>query len=310
MAGVILFGLTVSVFTPHRTTLSTVHRSGFIATQPMAPDPSQPVGPGLAPPSAGDPANPAAEADKTPPKPMTPAQRHALSLIPFYIVAVALIFTMFMVSIFYCLGAMFNERRDRSILFWKSLPIPDLTTVAAKLIVPMAILPVVTFTITVGTQLIMLLIGVLDLSLHAKTTELATSIPLGEMSLVLLYGLVTLTLWWAPVYGWLLLVSGWAKRAPFLWAILPPLAVAVAEKLAFNTTYVGSVIQSRLTGSYEEAFRPFERGAVKAGMVPILGLAQIAAGKFLSSPGLWIGLVVAAGLIAATVWLRREREPI
>lgn len=310
VAAVIVFGLTVAVFAPHRTTLSTVHRTSFIAAESVAGSSSATVSaPGL-PPPVGEELSAKAQVAKAPSKPMTPAQRHALSLIPFYIVAASLTFTMFMVSIFYCLGAMFNERRDRSILFWKSLPVPDLTTVAAKLIVPMAILPVVTFTITVGTQLIMLLIGVLDLSLHGKDTSLATSVPLGEMSLVLLYALATLTLWWAPVYGWLLLVSGWAKRAPFLWAVLPPLAVALAEKLAFDTTYVGSVIQSRLMGSYEEAFRPLERGAVKAGTVPVFGLDQIDAGKFLSSPGVWIGLVVAGGLIAATVWLRREREPI
>ena len=56
-----------------------------------------------------------------------------------------------------------------------------------------------------------------------------------NVALVLVYGLVTMTLWYAPLYGWLLLVSAWAKRAPFLWAVLPPLALALLEKIALNT---------------------------------------------------------------------------
>lgn len=288
VAGVIIFGITIAVFAPHHTTMSTVHRSTFFSSQSGAPaqEPSPSVTPAPAP---ADEVVQTAVVKKVPPPPLTPAQRRALTIMPFNIVAVAMIFTMFMVGIFYCLGAMYGERRDRSILFWKSLPVPDRTTVLAKLVVPMAILPLVTFVVTVGTQVVMLLIGMADLAAHGKTAEVATTIPLGEMSLVLLYGLTTLTLWWAPVYGWLLLVSGWAKRAPFLWAVLPPLAVAIAEKLAFDTTYVGSVIQSRLMGSYEEAFKPIARSAVKAGMVPTISLAQVDAGGFLSAPGLWVG---------------------
>ena len=304
VAAVIIFGLTVAVFAPHRTSLSTVHRTSVIVAQSVAKNPSAGSTPAVAAPPSGTPTVATETVSKTP---LTPAQRRALTIMPFNIVAVAMIVTMFLVSIFYCLGAMFNERRDRSILFWKSLPVPDLTTVLAKLIVPMAILPLVTVVVTVGTQLTMLLIG---LATHGRDPDVAVSIPLGEMTLVLLYGLATLTLWWAPVYAWLLLVSGWAKRAPFLWAVLPPIAVAVAEKLAFNTTYVGAVIQSRLTGSFTEAFAPFDKAGVRAGALPTISLAQIDAGKFLSAPGLWVGLIVAAALLALTVWLRREREPI
>jgi ABC-2 type transport system permease protein len=124
---------------------------------------------------------------------------------------------------------------------------------------------------------------------------------------VVAYGMVTATLWWAPLYAWFLLVSGWAKRAPFLWAVLPPLGLAVAEKIAMNTTFIGGVIQSRLTGSFGAAFRDQH---LPPNTMPKLGIAQIDVAKFVSAPGLWIGLLVAAGLIAATVWMRRRREPI
>ena len=58
---------------------------------------------------------------------------------------------------FYCLDALYGERRDRSILFWKSLPVSDLTTVLSKASIPIVVLPLLTFAVTVATQLIMLL---------------------------------------------------------------------------------------------------------------------------------------------------------
>ena len=133
-------------------------------------------------------------------------------------------------------------------------------------------------------------------------------VPIGEIVTVLGYGLVAITLWWAPLYAWLLLVSGWAKRAPFLWAVLPPLGLAIAEKLAFGTTAIGGLIESRVFGGFEAAFVTPKRP--QPGMNPMAWSPHIDAAKFVSSPGLWLGLLVAAGLVAATVWLRRNREPI
>src|SRR5256885_12654252 len=70
-----------------------------------------------------------------------------------------------------------------------------------------------------------------------------------HMSLMLLYHFLTVHgLWYAPIYGWLLLVSAWARRAPFLWACLPVLAVAVAEKIAFNTWHFGTMVATRMLG--------------------------------------------------------------
>ena len=127
----------------------------------------------------------------------------------------------FIVGFFYCLDALHGERRDRTILFWKSLPVSDSTTVLSKLFVPMVILPVVTFVIVIVTQFIMLLIStavLLPSGLAGSTWRL---LPWPRLSLILFYGLVTSALWEAPVFAWLLLVSSWAKRATFLWAVRP-----------------------------------------------------------------------------------------
>src|SRR5450631_1030485 len=184
-----------------------------------------------------------------------PAQRAAVLAEPNDFAALLIMGTTFVVGIFYCLDALHGERRDRSILFWKSLPVSDLTTVLSKASVPLVVLPVLAFAIIVATQLIMMLLSTAVLAtngLSAATTW--TQLPWFRMSLVLLYGLIVLTLWYAPIYGWLLLVSSWARRTTFLWAVLTPLALCIVEKIAFNTLYLASLLKDRLFGFAADAF--------------------------------------------------------
>ena len=110
-------------------------------------------------------------------------------------------------------------------------------------------------------------------------------------------------LWYAPFYGWLLLVSAWARRAPFLWAVLPPVVVAVVEKIAFNTSHFAALIGYRFGGGPEKV--PFTVGPMSMGALTALDV-----GQFFTDPGLWTGLAVAAVFLAAAVRLRRYREPI
>jgi ABC-2 type transport system permease protein len=241
--------------------------------------------------------------------------RQAAEVAPAYdMAAVVIILTSLLVGMTYCLAALQNERRDRSILFWKSLPVSDLTTVLSKVFVPFVVLPVIATAVILATQVAMLIWSGLILLLHGINP--VTPLPLPQMTVVLLYGLVTMTLWYAPVYGWLLLVSGWARRGAFLWALLPPLALCLLEKLAFNSTHLLMLLGDRLSGGYSHAFvsHAHVAGTHMAGKgpprVPLVGLSQLDPGKFLAAPGLWIGLVLAAACIAGAVWLRRRREPI
>jgi ABC-2 type transport system permease protein len=235
-------------------------------------------------------------------------QRAAIEM-PYDAAAMMIMFTVFIVGIFYCLDALYGERRDRSILFWKSLPVSDLTSVLSKAIVPLAILPLLTFVIVLATQFIMLLIStavLLPSGLAGTTWQL---LPWPRLSLILLYGLVTSALWEAPVFAWLLLVSSWARRATFLWAVLPWLAISAIEKLAFDTTFFIRVLVRRLTGGFEEGFVVVHYP--KDAHVPVVDrLTQFEPLKFLSSPGLWIGLVIAAVFIIAAVRMRRYRGPL
>ncbi len=231
-------------------------------------------------------------------------QRHALAH-PYQLAEALILGAAFIVSIFYSLDALYGERRDRSILFWKSLPVSDLTAVLAKASIPLLVLPLLAFAITVVTECVMLLFSSMVLLAGGlSVATLWTQVQLHQALLGLLYHLVTVhMLWYAPLYAWLLLVSAWARRAPFLWAVLPPLAIGMFEKIAFHSSHFADLLEYRVAGGMETGSSMQGSFSMQPGMHHALG-------QFLSSPGLWIGLVFAAIFLAAAVRLRRYREPI
>jgi ABC-2 type transport system permease protein len=221
------------------------------------------------------------------------------------IAAAAIMIIGLAVGMFYCLGALYGERRDRSILFWKSLPVSDVTTVLSKALIPLAVLPVVILAVVIATELIMLLVGSgIALANGSDLGSLWAQSFLFHKTPVLVWGLIATTLWYAPIYGWLLLISAWAKRMTFLWAVAPPFALGVLERIALGTSHVSALLRYRFTGGFSEGFSP--EGASQTGF----SLADIDPGKFFGAFGLWAGLAVAIAFFAAAVWLRRTREPI
>lgn len=233
-----------------------------------------------------------------------PLQQQEAIQQPYVIVALMLMAVALLVAVFYCVDALFGERRDRSVLFWKSLPVSDLTTVLVKASVPILLLPLVTFAITVVTQLVMLLTSGVVLALSGTSAApLWTHVPILEVPAINLVHLVGFHgLWYAPFYGWLLLASAWAKRAPFLWAALPPVVIGVVERLALGTSRFATMLQDRAMGGPEPA-------ASEGGMTMAM-LASPPLGQFLISPGLWVGLVITAVFLFAATRLRRTRGPI
>ena len=230
------------------------------------------------------------------------AKTRAAIEMPYNMAAIMLMLTAFIVGVFYCLDALYGERRDRSILFWKSLPVSDSTTLLSKVTIPLVVLPLVTFAIVVATQLVMILwTSVLLIGHGMSPASTWTYVPLFQNSVVLLYGLAAVALWHAPIYGWALLVSGWARRATFLCAVLPFLAVAFFEKITFGTSHFGSMLKDRFMGFAPKAFA-FNMHSVDS--------PQLTPVAYLSSPGLWLGLIVAAVFIVVAVRLRRYRGPL
>jgi ABC-2 type transport system permease protein len=230
---------------------------------------------------------------------VSPAHRHQPLDVPYEFAAFMIMGTGFIVGIFYSLDALYGERRDRSILFWKSLPVSDLTTVLSKFAIPLVILPLLTFAIAVVTQFVMML-----LSSGLSVGTLGARMSFFHMSLMLLYHILTVHgLWYAPIYGWLLLVSAWAPRAPFIWAFLPPFVLWGVEKIAFRSSHFLGMLQYRLTGP-----EPSTTTARSGNMMEMI--SALTPAQFFSTPGLWVGLAIAAIFLAAAVQLRGYREPI
>jgi len=225
--------------------------------------------------------------------------------LPYAIAAVLIALVGVLTGALYCLDALYVDRRDRSVLFWRSLPVSDSTAMLSKASIPLAVVPLVIFAILVATHVVMLVLNlVLRLANGASAPALQSPIPLGELWVALLYGLAAMALWLAPLYGWLLFISAWARRAPLLWASLPLIIACILEKVALNTSHFAGLLGYRLFGWFDSAF-----GGQRPCCIPH-PLSAVAAGRFLSTPGLWTGLVMAAVFLAAAVRLRRYRGPI
>jgi ABC-2 type transport system permease protein len=232
-------------------------------------------------------------------------RRQAVLEEPYEFASGLIMVTAMLVAIFYCLDSLYGERRDRSILFWKSLPVSDLTAVLSKFAIPLIILPLLSFAIAVVTQFVMMLLSsAVLLGSGLSVGTLGARMSFFHMSLMLLYHILTVHgLWYAPIYAWLLLVSAWAPRAPFIWAFLPPFVIWGVEKIAFRTSRFLGMLQYRLTGP-----EPSTTTARSGNLMEMM--SALTPVQFFSTPGLWVGLAVAAIFLATAARLRRYREPI
>ena len=194
------------------------------------------------------------------------------------------------VVFFYLLDGLFTERRDRSILFWKSLPVSDTKTVLSKLFVALVAMPLWIWALSLLVGLVVF--GVLAAKV-SNTPAAALGTWHGEDWLVLqaslLGKLAVAALLYLPVAGWLLLVSVLAKRAPFLWATLPFLVLSLAERIALGTNVMGALVAQRLFGFREE-------------------VALMSEFPLLASPDLWIGVAVGAALVYAAIRVRQRSD--
>jgi len=227
---------------------------------------------------------------------------------PYLVAALVLMAVDLLVAVFYCVDALYSERKDRSILFWKSLPVSDLTTVMTKASIPIVVLPLVTFVATAVTQGLMLLASGVVLAASGMSAEILWAhLPFLEMCRINLSHLLLFHgIWYAPLYAWLLLASAWATRLPFLWATLPPVAIGVVERLAFDSNHFATLVGVHLIG---DSMSSGNAGHEAHGM----SLSMLAPDPFLhllASPELWGGLVLSALLLLVAVRLRRLGGPI
>jgi len=226
--------------------------------------------------------------------------------------ALVVFMVMGIVAFFYSIDSLYADRRDRSVLFWKSLPLSDVETVLSKFAVAIVVIPLVALAASLAAQLVIAAGGSARLSMGG--------LPGGVMwepqalfggFMVAFLWCVTAVLWYSPVVGYLMLASAWAPRGPFLWAVLPPVGLWVLERVVVGSEYVGDFITGRLFGLYRllgeqsggEVNRP-GGDLEKIGNVDLVGSLR----EFYASPDLWLGVGAAALLLAAAIWVRRYRD--
>jgi len=215
-------------------------------------------------------------------------------------------------STLYLLDCLYDDRRDRSVLFWKSLPISDTDTVLSKLIVALFAIPLVAVLAADVTSLIVAFI----VSIRAPTM-IGGSLWQGsdwlQVQALWLYVILTMAIWYLPVSGWCLMVSAYVKRAPMLWSVLPLLGAYLIERFFLGTHYIAQVIGGRLAGYAQVAFHGSSHGS------PAAWDAQEAANAawqfmdirgFFGSPATWVGLGLGVAMVAAAIQMRMRRSDI
>ena len=233
-------------------------------------------------------------------------------------IAFLITWVMSITAFFYLLDALQGERKDRSVLFWKSMPVSDTTTVLSKLSTALVVAPVIVIAVTIATQIVVLLLASVILMIGgASPAPIWNNLQLFQLTVALVFGQIAVVLWYAPVATWVLFVSSWAKRVPILWAVLTPIAIMLFERVAIGTHYVQDMLAYRLRDGLKLLFAPRSRmgitisdGNVTQADLPRQVFDALDPVAFFSNPWLWVGLIVAAGLVVATIWMRRYREPI
>jgi ABC-2 type transport system permease protein len=249
------------------------------------------------------------------PKLTSPAEMHEAAGAFQVIVGVMFYVVMSVYATWYLLDCLYADRRDRSILFWKSLPISDAKTVLIKLLVGMILIPLVYFAAADATALM----GAFILSIRARASlgsALWQPDAWWDIQLLWAYCIVTTAIWYLPIAGWLMLVSAWAKRAVMLWSVLPPLVAYIFERVFFGSHVIGHTLAGRLMGlplvAFNNAKHVWTQGSagVDNGSLAIRAWDLINPSGFFTSAETWIGAAVGIVLIVGAIQLRMRRSEI
>lgn len=203
---------------------------------------------------------------------------------------------LWVVIIFYLLGALYDDRRDRSILFWKSMPVSDALTVGSKLAAGLVLAPMIYLGFIVVAHLSLAVAATIgasgqDLSVW-DTLWLSANFLSRWAGFLVLYTFTVL--WCLPFFGWLLLVSSWAKSAPMAWAVGVPILLVLLEGLLLDSGVLGRFFLEHML-----SIEFWQQGRQ---VISNFQLPQ--ALEFVSS------LVVGMVLVALAVWQRGKADEI
>ena len=224
------------------------------------------------------------------------------------------LFAGMILTIFYCLDSLYAERKNKSILFWRSLPITDAETVISKFLTAAVAIPVIAFVVIVVTHLLVLFLTGIFVSIEGGSSVFLVwgSAPVFDVWSGMLIFTLALPIWFSPFIGWFLFVSAWTKRSPLLMAFLPLVIVPTLEYWVFRTHLVASAMQTRFEqlpifkGIDHTLFFEDEEFIAAADAVSLISYIDI--GKFLASPAMWAGVIVCGLFLTAAIYVRRYRD--
>ena len=217
--------------------------------------------------------------------------------------------------VFYSLDALYAERKDRAILFWRSLPVTDAETVISKLVTALFVIPLVSLAAIAVTHLLVLLTTSFWVGMRGANAWhlIWEAVPLLDVWAATFIYALSLTLWLAPFFGWFLLASAYVKRAPTLFAILPLIVLPLLEKTILNSTLLFDAIVLR--SKSVPIHKSFEFGTVlneemfkKAAAEGVSLVSMLDISRFLTDPSLWAGFIVCALFTTAAIYVRRFRD--
>ncbi|MEL7309958.1 MAG: hypothetical protein AAFN07_00480 [Pseudomonadota bacterium] len=219
------------------------------------------------------------------------------------------------VVFFYSIDSLYAERKDKSILFWRSLPVTDTETVISKLLTAVIVAPLITVAVVIATQLVLLILFSVALLVGGGNpiTLLWSQVPFGQLLMHVIYGFLTASLWFAPFVGYFLFCSSFAKRSALIWVFLPVAVLAILQGIVGQSWSLIRAILSRFSDYPLAAYKPPEfdvEGEDLEEFLQNLDISQLdlmAPGQFVSDPGLWTGFALTAVFVAGAIYFRRLR---
>lgn len=205
--------------------------------------------------------------------------------------------TLLFVTFFALLSCIHDERKDRSVLFWKSMPVSDTHTVLSKYVTIAWVVPLVTIAGIFLAQLFVTTYISLYVEEGFAGTIWAAASP-WTSPFKLLFGYAVHGLWAAPVYGWVMLVSAWASRAPLLWAVGGPVVVILLERIVFDTSHLATFAAKHMQ----------TQALPKLSSEPSMTFSDQLA--VLVDPGLWLGMIIGGGFLAGAIYCRKRLNEI
>jgi ABC-2 type transport system permease protein len=203
------------------------------------------------------------------------------------------------VIFFYLLGSLYEERKNRSILFWKSMPVSDLSVICSKLASALVVAPVIALVCIAVTQIIALLMASVLAAIAGTEIWSVIWSPadlFSHWSRTTAFFMVQI-FWSMPLFCWVVLVSAYARSIPLMWVFGIPLAVSIAEYILFSIDWFSSFVTR-----HSQPFGGLQMGASN---VDTLLVADV-----LSSVDLWAGILIGIAFIAGAIWKRGRSEAI